>query len=142
MNFNNLFNTNWKYFNLRLFSHFVKFYMLDIYFFIVSLVTLAVILLISNINQMHIHSRHSEYTETSPAAFNSALDLAASLPFRPGAAKVVVLIHCSSCSFSENYANTLERWENIVWCDLFKNSNLQPFVTLGLAIINKFSWSL
>lgn len=48
-------------------------------------------------------------TAEPSSAYVSALDLATSLPFRQGASKMVVLIHCSSCPVDQSHAGVLER---------------------------------
>uniref|UniRef100_A0A1B6MQL4 VWFD domain-containing protein n=2 Tax=Graphocephala atropunctata TaxID=36148 RepID=A0A1B6MQL4_9HEMI len=48
-------------------------------------------------------------TSEGPPQYSSALKLAADLPYRPGASKAAVLIHCSDCPHTENYGALLER---------------------------------
>ncbi|XP_046661552.1 apolipophorins-like [Homalodisca vitripennis] len=42
--------------------------------------------------------------------YTSALQFAADLPYRPGATKAAVLVHCSDCPHTENYGALLERF--------------------------------
>lgn len=53
------------------------------------------------------HSRLD--TSSATSAYMAALDLATSLTFRPGASKMAVLLHCSSCPVDQAPGSVLER---------------------------------